>query len=134
MKSIFEMTQGELAAFIDSHLREQGISVVLSGGASVAVYSDHKYVSKDLDFIRRDLKTEDEIVSAMDELGPPPARDPEARNIALMQWDHVAFTNEQISCRQYTFLIEAEYHIVFQGHGQYFGIWPCGPFYVEATQ
>ena len=69
MKSISEMTQGELAAFIDSHLREKGISVVLSGGACVAVYSDHKYVSKDLDFIRRDLKTEGEIVSAMDELG-----------------------------------------------------------------
>jgi hypothetical protein len=63
------MTQGELAAFIDSHLRERGISVVLSGGASVAVYSDNKYISKDLDFIRRDLKTEDVIVSAMDELG-----------------------------------------------------------------
>jgi hypothetical protein len=33
MKSIKEMTQGELAAFIQSHLREKGIDVVLSGGA-----------------------------------------------------------------------------------------------------
>jgi len=47
------MNLGELAAFIDTHLREKGINVVLSGGASVAIYSDHKYVSKDLDFIGR---------------------------------------------------------------------------------
>ena len=45
------MTLGELAAYIDTHLREHGINVVLSGGACVAIYSDHQYVSKDLDFI-----------------------------------------------------------------------------------
>ena len=51
MKAISEMTMGELAAYIDTHLRQHGIDVVLSGGASVAIYSQHKYVSKDLDFI-----------------------------------------------------------------------------------
>jgi hypothetical protein len=69
MKSIAEMTQGELAAFIDSHLQKRGISVVLSGGATVAVYSDNKYVSKDLDFISRYMKDERAITSAMDEIG-----------------------------------------------------------------
>ena len=45
------MSLGELAAYIDTHLRENGINVVLSGGAAVSIYSDHKYVSKDLDFV-----------------------------------------------------------------------------------
>ena len=38
------MTQGELAAYIDSHLLEKGINVVLSGGACVAIYRDYKYM------------------------------------------------------------------------------------------
>jgi len=32
-------------------LREKGVTVVLSGGAAVGIYTDGKYVSKDLDFI-----------------------------------------------------------------------------------
>lgn len=69
MKHVAEMTQGELAAYIDSHLQERNIDVVLSGGATVAVYSNHKYVSKDLDFINRFLKARAEIVEAMGEIG-----------------------------------------------------------------
>jgi hypothetical protein len=45
------MNQGELAAFVDTHLRDKGIQVILSGGASAAIYSNYQYVSKDLDFI-----------------------------------------------------------------------------------
>jgi hypothetical protein len=51
MKSVGKMTQGELGAFVQSQLREKGIEVVLSGGAAVAIYSNNKYVSKDLDLI-----------------------------------------------------------------------------------
>src|SRR5918996_743699 len=51
MKSVSKMTQGELSAFIQSQLRKQGIEVILSGGAAVAIYSNNKYVSKDLDLI-----------------------------------------------------------------------------------
>lgn len=51
MKPIGKMTQGELGAFIQSHLREKGIEVILSGGAAVAIHSNNKYVSKDLDLI-----------------------------------------------------------------------------------
>jgi len=69
LKSISEMTQGELAAYIDSHLREKGIQVVLSGGAAVAVYSGNKYVSKDLDFITRYTIDHDKIESAMRKIG-----------------------------------------------------------------
>ncbi len=63
------MTQGELAATIDSYLRECGINVVLSGGACVAIYSDHKYVSKDLDFIELFTVDHAKVESCMKRLG-----------------------------------------------------------------
>jgi hypothetical protein len=63
------MTLGELAAYIDTHLREGGIDVVLSGGACVTIYSEHKYVSKDLDFISRFALDRAKVDSAMKELG-----------------------------------------------------------------
>lgn len=69
MKPVSEMTQGELAAYIDSHLCRNGIKVVLSGGASAAIYSDHKYVSKDLDFIAQFTLDHKKIAAVMDELG-----------------------------------------------------------------
>jgi len=69
MKNIEDMTQAELAAYIDTHLRSLGIAVILSGGAAVAVYSDHKYVSKDLDFIGRFMIDHKEIKEAMNQLG-----------------------------------------------------------------
>lgn len=69
MKPISEMTMGELAAYIDTHLRHQGIDVVLSGGASVAVYSQHKYVSKDLDFIAQFRIDSKKVSTAMNDLG-----------------------------------------------------------------
>jgi hypothetical protein len=51
MKPVSKMTQGEFGAFIQSQLRKNGIEVILSGGAAVAIYSNNKYVSKDLDLI-----------------------------------------------------------------------------------
>lgn len=72
MIPISEMTQGELAAYIDSHLIEKGINVVLSGGACVAIYSDYKYVSKDLDFVARFFIDHSQIELVMKELGFDP--------------------------------------------------------------
>lgn len=69
MKDIKDMTQAELAAYIDTHLRGLGIAVVLSGGATVAVYSDHKYVSKDLDFVGRFMIDHKQVAEAMRQLG-----------------------------------------------------------------
>jgi hypothetical protein len=69
MKSIKEMTQGELAAFIQSHLREKGIDVVLSGGAAVSIYSRSKYVSWDLDLINPYSAKRRMLRQAMQELG-----------------------------------------------------------------
>jgi hypothetical protein len=63
------MTLGELAAYIDTHLRDHGINVVLSGGACVAIYSDHQYVSKDLDFIAQFTIDQSKVETAMKELG-----------------------------------------------------------------
>lgn len=51
MKTINEMTQAELGAFVQSHLRENNISLVLSGGAAVSIYSSGRYVSLDLDMV-----------------------------------------------------------------------------------
>lgn len=51
MKAVAEMTIGELAAFVCSHLKTQGIEVVLTGGACVAVYTNNVYISYDLDFV-----------------------------------------------------------------------------------
>jgi hypothetical protein len=62
MKTIKDMSIGELAAFISSYLKRNGIDVVLSGGSCVSIYTENKYASLDLDFIefgsvsRRKLK------------------------------------------------------------------------------
>ena len=69
MKSFRQMSQGEMAAFIDSHLKMKGIMVVLSGGACAAIYSDYHYISKDLDFIARFSLDHQKIAEVMSELG-----------------------------------------------------------------
>jgi len=69
MKSIQEMTQAEVGAFVQSHLREKGIQVVLSGGASVAIYTNGRYVSQDLDLINVYAVNRRTIRKAMNEIG-----------------------------------------------------------------
>ena len=69
MKSIKEMTQGELAALVQSNLREKGIDVVLSGGASVSIYSSDKYVSLDLDLVNPYFAKRRELQETMQEIG-----------------------------------------------------------------
>lgn len=69
MKTMNRMTQGELGAFIQSHLRRNGIEVVLSGGAAVAIYSNNKYVSRDLDLINIYGVNRRKIRDAMMEIG-----------------------------------------------------------------
>lgn len=69
MKSIKRMSLVELAAFVQSHLRKGGIDVVLSGGASVTLYSSDKYVSHDLDLINVDFVKRTKIRNAMTEIG-----------------------------------------------------------------
>jgi phosphorylcholine metabolism protein LicD len=69
MKPVKDMTQLEVGAFVSTHLKKHGIEVVLSGGALAALYSNNKYVSKDLDLI--DIYSVDrrKLISAMKEIG-----------------------------------------------------------------
>jgi hypothetical protein len=69
MKPITQMTQVELAAFISTHLEESGIQVVLSGGATVCLYSNGRYVSNDLDFVNQYQVNRNRISHAMNKLG-----------------------------------------------------------------
>jgi hypothetical protein len=49
------LTLEEVAALICSTLEQQGVTVVLSGGSVVSIYSDNEYRSYDLDFIQTGL-------------------------------------------------------------------------------
>lgn len=69
MKSVRNMSQVELAAYIQDHLQEEGIKVVLSGGSAVSFYSSDQYVSKDLDLINTNFAKRNNIKSVMTKLG-----------------------------------------------------------------
>lgn len=51
MKSIGEMSMEELAGFICEQLRSAGVTVTLTGGSCVQIWSEGGYMSHDLDFI-----------------------------------------------------------------------------------
>jgi hypothetical protein len=69
MKQIRNMSQVELAAYVQDSLQEEGIKVVLSGGSAVSFYSSDKYVSKDLDLINASFSKRSRIKSVMEEIG-----------------------------------------------------------------
>lgn len=69
MKPIGKMTQAELAAYIQSNLREEGIDLVLTGGAAVTFYSKNKYVSRDLDLVDLGFTSFPKIIEEMGALG-----------------------------------------------------------------
>ena len=69
MKRIRDMSQVELAAYIQGALQAKGIQVVLSGGSAVSFYSRNKYVSKDLDLINAGFARRSRIKSVMENLG-----------------------------------------------------------------
>jgi hypothetical protein len=68
MKTVNKMTQAELAAYVQSHLQTKGISVILSGGAAVAIYTENKYVSADIDLVNVNFVDRKKIVEAMKEI------------------------------------------------------------------
>lgn len=67
MKINKKMTIGEFAAAVASYLESRGISVVLTGGAVVCIYTNNKYMSYDADFISPDDHRK--ITKAMEEIG-----------------------------------------------------------------
>jgi len=69
MKQIKNMSQAELAAYVQDSLEEEGIKVVLSGGSAVSFYSSDKYVSKDLDLINASFSKRSRIKYVMEKIG-----------------------------------------------------------------
>lgn len=69
MIDVHEMTQLELAAYVQTHLSIQGIQVVLSGGAAVSFYSANKYVSKAVDLVNSLMESRKRIREAMQKIG-----------------------------------------------------------------
>lgn len=62
-------TIARLAAVVADRLRREGIEVVLSGGACVAIYSRNRYLSFDLDFVLRENVKRSRLRSALAPLG-----------------------------------------------------------------
>jgi hypothetical protein len=69
MKHIKNMTQAEVAAYVQSHLLKKGITVILSGGATVSIYTSNKYVSADIDLVNVNFAHRKDIKAAMEEIG-----------------------------------------------------------------
>ena len=69
MKQLRNMTQVELAAYIQDSLQSQDIHVVLSGGSAVSFYSSNRYISNDLDLINTNFAKRSKIKSAMEKIG-----------------------------------------------------------------
>jgi len=69
MKNVVNMSQVELAAYIQSQLQKEGIEVVLSGGGAASFYSSNKYVSKDLDLINAFFVKRKDIRVVMEGMG-----------------------------------------------------------------
>jgi hypothetical protein len=69
VKAVKDMSVGELAAFVATRLRTNGIDVVLSGGSCVTIYSHDKYVSRDLDFVHTWYSSKRKVQETMLELG-----------------------------------------------------------------
>lgn len=69
MKSPGEMTIGELAAYICSQLKTNGISTTLTGGGCVSIYTSGEYVSYDLDFVENISAGRRKLKRALKEIG-----------------------------------------------------------------
>jgi hypothetical protein len=69
MKPIGEMTEEELAAYVEEHLRQRGIRAVLSGGSCVTIYAGRAYVSGDLDLVLETYVRPKVVSEALAELG-----------------------------------------------------------------
>jgi len=69
MKTISQMSQIELAAYVQTQLKQHGIDVVLTGGAAVSYYAGDQYVSEDIDLVAQWMPSKVKIRKAMEEIG-----------------------------------------------------------------
>jgi hypothetical protein len=68
------MSPEELAAAVCQALRTAGITVTLTGGACVAIWSSGKYASNDLDFIEEGPVSRQQLIQALRPLGFRPGK------------------------------------------------------------
>ncbi|MEA3350382.1 MAG: hypothetical protein U9Q82_07170 [Chloroflexota bacterium] len=68
MKPLSAMNREQLAAYIQTWLRDKGIDAVLTGGSVVSIYSGNRYVSKDLDFVITGFVRRSKVKKAMEEI------------------------------------------------------------------
>ena len=68
MKSIRNMNLAELAAYICTHLMNNGIKCILTGGACISIYSENKYESFDLDFIDNSFTSKKKLAGILEEI------------------------------------------------------------------
>jgi hypothetical protein len=68
MKELREMSQAEVAAYVQTHLRNHKIYVTLSGGAAVSIYTVNLYVSADVDLVEDTYADRAQIKAAMADL------------------------------------------------------------------
>lgn len=59
----------ELALYLSHYLREEGLDLVLSGGACVCIYTNNKYLSYDLDFVLLSYEDHKKTGPALEKIG-----------------------------------------------------------------
>lgn len=69
MKPVGEMSMEELAGLVCETLQKSGIIVTLTGGSCVAIWSQGRYVSRDLDFIEEGPVPRRKVKAALAGLG-----------------------------------------------------------------
>jgi hypothetical protein len=69
VKKLADMSAEELAGLVCEALLKAGITTTLSGGGCVAIWSEGKYVSRDLDFIEEGPVPRRKVKAVLAELG-----------------------------------------------------------------
>ena len=72
MKPVADMSAEELAGLVCQALRDAGITVTLTGGACVGIWSEGRYASHDLDFIEEGPVPRRRVRDALRPLGFEP--------------------------------------------------------------
>ncbi|MEX2496528.1 MAG: hypothetical protein WD448_10590 [Woeseia sp.] len=63
------MSPEEIAGLVCATLQNAGITVTLTGGGCVVIWSEGKYVSRDLDFIEEGPVPRRQVKAALAEIG-----------------------------------------------------------------
>jgi hypothetical protein len=69
MKSLADRSIEELAGLVCETLEQAGIKTTLTGGACVAIWSEGKYASRDLDFIEEGPVPRRQVKAALATIG-----------------------------------------------------------------